>query len=493
MNRPRAAALLAGMTLWAFWLLQGVAAEPLSSAALRGRRLYREGVSMRGGTVVAHAGNGTGALDGRLVPCARCHGFDGLGNPEHGQAPPAITGTALGKPQRAADSETRSAYSTGALRAAITQGQTPGGRPLSPAMPRYRMVPADLADLVAYLKMLGTDLDPGITPEAVRLGLVLPPAEAGQPLRESLRAHFRERNAQGGWYGRRIEPVFEEAGEEFGEAMQKLAASRVFAVIDLTAADPAAPAANVGLPLLVPLAGPLADRQIFYLWAGLEEQAAALLQLALHTFEADAAGIVLLHADGAAGTTLAGRIASGAGPTLRTLSYTRVHAARTVRELRGRNAEWLLYLAERGGLVALLREAAAIHWFPYILVPATADRIEGVTIPESFSGRILLAQPVQFPGSGVSQPTASGRPGRPSLAESLGLATVVVFEEALRRSGRDLSREKFLAALETFDDFETGLSPPLSFRPDRHIGSTGSYISVLRRGYLLPAVWVAID
>lgn len=56
----------------------------------------------------------------------------------------------------------------------------------------------------------------------------------------------------------------------------------------------------------------------------------------------------------------------------------------------------------------------------------------------------------------------------------LGLGGAVTFVEALRRAGHDLTREKFIGALNGIKDFDTGvLSAPVSFSPDDHAGVTG--------------------
>ncbi len=67
----------------------------------------------------------------------------------------------------------------------------------------------------------------------------------------------------------------------------------------------------------------------------------------------------------------------------------------------------------------------------------------------------------------------SGLPaGRPSLYDFLGVAAAKVLVEGLQRAGRDVTREKFVAALETLKDFDPGLSLPVTFTHDNHEGST---------------------
>ena len=48
--------------------------------------------------------------------------------------------------------------------------------------------------------------------------------------------------------------------------------------------------------------------------------------------------------------------------------------------------------------------------------------------------------------------------------------------EALRRAGRNLTREKLVDILEEFDGYETGLIPRISYGPNRHIGALGGYV-----------------
>jgi mono/diheme cytochrome c family protein len=55
-------------------------------------------------------------------------------------------------------------------------------------------------------------------------------------------------------------------------------------------------------------------------------------------------------------------------------------------------------------------------------------------------------------------------------------ATMKVFLEALKRAGRDLTREKLITALETLYQFPTGLTRPITFSRNRHHGTTGAYV-----------------
>lgn len=67
-------------------------------------------------------------------------------------------------------------------------------------------------------------------------------------------------------------------------------------------------------------------------------------------------------------------------------------------------------------------------------------------------------------------PDLADKPGSPNFFDVLGYGGAEIFVEGLRRAGRDLTREKFLAALETLRDFETGVLPPVTFTSTDHEG-----------------------
>ena len=66
--------------------------------------------------------------------------------------------------------------------------------------------------------------------------------------------------------------------------------------------------------------------------------------------------------------------------------------------------------------------------------------------------------------------------GRPDLADLLGYGGAMAFVEGLKRAGRDLTREKFIAALETLRGFETGFTLPTTFTSTDHEGNKAARI-----------------
>ncbi|MGH8261932.1 MAG: c-type cytochrome, partial [Steroidobacteraceae bacterium] len=132
------------------------AAAGIEADAQLGERLFRTGVGVDGTVIAGVVQNDVPAI-ASAAACANCHRRSGLGTSEGRNRAPAITAPRT------------SAYDENSLRRVLVEGVTPDGRMLDPLMPHYRLGDRDVAALLAYLKTLGANADPGVTPTHVRL------------------------------------------------------------------------------------------------------------------------------------------------------------------------------------------------------------------------------------------------------------------------------------------------------------------------------------
>jgi hypothetical protein len=58
----------------------------------------------------------------------------------------------------------------------------------------------------------------------------------------------------------------------------------------------------------------------------------------------------------------------------------------------------------------------------------------------------------------------------------LAYAGAVLLEEGLRRSGRDVTREKLVGAVGNVWKLQTGVTPPLTYNANRRTGAAGAAI-----------------
>jgi len=434
-------------------------AAPEGASIERGRRIYLEGTSPSGGEIVAVMSDAGVEVPASAVPCAGCHGRDGKGKPEGGVTPSDLTWTALTKPYGVTHPGGRKhpPYDAKLLKRAVAMGVDPAGNALHVAMPRYRMSLQDMEDLTAYLRQLGTGSDPGVSDTAVRVGVVVPPSGSldrmSKAVRAALTARFEAANRDGGIYGRRIEPRFFEAPEPAdqrrGWTADFLQREEVFAAVAPFFAGADAEMASLFAERQVPAVGPFSlhpreevplNRYVFYLLPGLETQAKALAAFAARQGWPRPVAVQ------------AGDRPAGADPVLFTGSGPEA-------------LEWL-------------RQADRIGWHPRFLATGAAADGSLLAAPAAFAGKLFLALP--------SEPEHAA-------AQSTALAAAEVLIEALRRAGRDLSREALVDQLESLNGFATAYAPPFTFGPARRLGARGAYVVRVEERALNGAGWVSAE
>jgi ABC-type branched-subunit amino acid transport system substrate-binding protein len=487
----------------------GLGAGDLAPAEARGKQIYTSGGSAAGGEIVAVLGEGGAEVPASSLPCAGCHGSDGRGGREGGVRPTDLTWEALSQPSSgAAGARRRPPYSDPLLIRALSQGLDAAGNRLDVAMPRYRLAPRDAADLLAYLRRLGHETDPGLTAGAVHLGVLLP----GGPGRKDeaaaveavLAARLAELNRGGGLFGRRLvlhaARLPDPPAERVAKLREFLAAEPVFALVGAYVAGAETEMAEAVAAAAVPLIGPLTsrpvpglplNRYVFYLTAGLQEQAGALVEFAAGELPPGSRSLVIVRSDAAEPAA----IAAAAGAEARRRGFGAVEvissgvAATQGATLAGRLARAgvtaLLVLDGGGAVRELLRQGQSLGWRPLILLPGSLPGGDPfAVVPASLADRLFISLPVlpleRTPAAAGNyrRLAAHGLPAH-RLAAQTALAAAEVLIEGLKRVGREASRDKLIAALERLSQFDAGLGAPVSFGPNRRVGARGAYVAAL--------------
>lgn len=481
----------------------------------RGRLLYVSGTSPTGEPPTAVMGDVDIEIPAAAIPCASCHGPDGRGRPEGGIAPSDVTWGSLTDPRGGESPSGRRhpPYDAKSLVRAVTMGVDPAGNELDVAMPRYRLSHADAEALVAYLRQLGSTAEAGVADDAVVIGTLLPPAAVpgvGAAVVATLVTAFDDLAGEGGVYGRRLELVYESAGETPAESRQRLAAfldrERPFALVApfFAGADEQliALAEEREIPVIGPWTAASADgqqtppRYVFHLASGAEEQARALAAFAAGRRSAGLARWATLAPElptPESETALAGLARQAEALRLPAPQVVRYRsgafdAAALVPRLRENGAEQLFVVGGGLELTRLLTEAARIGWAPEIYVPERGTAralLDGTAARSGFTGEIHLAFPLLPQAAGAS---AAGREEIARIVEARGLepaqipavqhtlAATQVLIEGMRRTGRRLTREGLVESLDTLYTHPTGLLPAISYNPNRRIGALGAYV-----------------
>lgn len=473
-------------------------ALPLSPSENAGKRLYREGVSDSGEPIMARVGAADMLLPATSLPCANCHGADGLGRPEGGVRPPDLSWSRLTSTygQQQINGRAYPAYTEGTLARAIQEGRDPGNNRLDPAMPRFVLSMKDQRNLTAYLKRVTEDRDPGLTPDSLHLGTLLPRqgplSEEGATVAAVLQGSVARINEAGGIHGRQLRLTIVDPGPDRASAEQALdqliEQEQVFALIAPLApaldSDLAARLERAGVPLIGPLSllgTAQASRQIFEPLPGLREQLIALGDYATRNLRVLEGPTLILYPDEPSQRLAAQSL----GQYLQDQAWQKVSlkAYDSAQDELPLGSRSVFYLGSGGGFSRLAERLQAAGQVPYLF--AASNQVAGdlLQVPSDFSQRVFLAYPFV-----PSDWTLAGRLALTQLRERQGLggqhamlqvgafSSMLLLSEGMKQAGRDASREKLISALEGLHDFDTGLTPLISFGPGRRLGLSGAHI-----------------
>jgi ABC-type branched-subunit amino acid transport system substrate-binding protein len=515
-------------TVFLSWLfLRPLLAPSLSPQEQRGKQIYFEGTSPAGGKITAYIGKDQVRLTGSAATCASCHGPDGRGRPEAGVIPSDITWNHVIKRYGHSHPMGRKhpAFTEASFKRSILNGHDPAGNRLDASMPTYSMSAEDINDLIAYIKRLQTDFDPGLEEKSIRIGTLLPAggqtAAIGQAMSEVMAAYFEEINSRGGIYNRKLRLIvspYDASGQSAASSAERLMdKENVFAVVGAVIAGADRQIAGLAEDKKVPLIGPFSffsadpaalNEFTFYLLSGLNEQVRTLVDFAAAELKLDRPRIAVLGQGDAHQKELQTAIAEQCdthgwtSPAGFSFLPDRFDAAAAARMLKEQGVDSLFYLSF-WGLQPLLEAAEKINWRPHIFLPGALAQKEILDLPASFQNKIYLSYPTL-----PSDQTPAGMEEFQALLKRYDLtakhlaaqisayAAAKILVEGLKRTGKDLSREKFMRSLEKLYEFQTGLTPLITYGPNRRISALGSHIVTVdlkNKNFAPVGKWIEIN
>jgi mono/diheme cytochrome c family protein len=295
-------------------LFSSAAYAQLTDSERRGKALYLRGESPSGKEITAMLGDID--VPASTLSCAGCHGLRGEGKSEGGVTAGNLTWSNLIRPYGHTHPSGRkhSAFNDKLFTRALVQGLDPTGNQLAVAMPRYEMSPEDISDLIAYLKRIETDRDPGLTETSIKVATILPKegalADVGAAMKDVLTAYFANINDQGGIYNRRIELETIDAGAnaavtaantrkvvENGELFAIVGGLSAGADKELAAVTRETEIPYIGPATLLTLASAQNNRNLFYLLPGASQQARSLVNFAAARPELKKSPLAIVHSE----------------------------------------------------------------------------------------------------------------------------------------------------------------------------------------------------
>ncbi|SHJ74139.1 branched-chain amino acid transport system substrate-binding protein [Roseomonas rosea] len=341
----------------------------------------------------------------------------------------------------------------------------------------------------------------GVTPDRVRIGMFAPlsgPSAAyGQDVLNAARMWFDKINREGGIHGRQIEAVVEDDrcnANDLVAAVKKLVEqSNVFALNGGSCSAAVVAASDYVVRNRVPLVmlNASGDGALFppndYIYGAfsISQHAAGGSAVEFAARHFNARRIAYVNHDDAYGAwnLNAAKFQAerrGAGLNVQSISPNITDVTAPMVRLRAANPEVLVIMTYARPAALIIRKAMELGYRGPIVVAvnATADLRQMVANgggPEAFRNVYIQEVLADLPGSARLQwvydmyrqayPQLASQEGRPQVYMPYGLPSAMSVTRALEAAGPELTREKFLAALQGLD-FDSGvMAGPIRFGP----------------------------
>jgi ABC-type branched-subunit amino acid transport system substrate-binding protein len=490
-----------------------------------GRQLFFEGKKDGRDPLTANVGAASVPVPATALPCAGCHGRDGLGRPEGGVRPSDITWFNLSREYGGVTAQGRryQAYDEDRFLRAVSEGIDSSGNLLDSSMPRYNISRREARDLIAYLKVIQDDFDPGISDDAIVVGTLQPDAgiqaRTSAAMLEVMRARLAEINRDGGVYGRRLDLevlTYDDRESFIAQSNRMIDDDGVFALINVfssSADDSLSRLVESGeVPSIAPYTqfpapGEGGMRYTFYLHGGLIAQIESLIRHAAAT-DSSSPAFVLYRRNGAfAGIAERARelmLENGFDDT-RLVGYE-ARPPQRLSELVPSDSSLqplLLFVGSSAELVALAGSEMPAVRPPRLLLPGYFVSGEVMKLPAIYAQALEMSYVTVLDGGDGRQLDGfrefmQRNNLQPNFLNSrlYAFSATEILAEAVKRAGKRLTRKKLVTAMEEFYAFDAGLNRPVSFTRQRRIAMNGAYIVRLdaaSRRLIATDNWIGLD
>jgi branched-chain amino acid transport system substrate-binding protein len=347
--------------------------------------------------------------------------------------------------------------------------------------------------------------EPGVTETSIKVGSSLdmtgPIAIVGKSVSDGMSVYFSAINDDGGINGRKITQVIEDHGYNPSRAAASVAKlndrDQVFAIVG-GAGTPTSKAMipaleRVGLPMvgLGSFSPEIADppkKYVFALLTNYNDQMRIGLDYIVNDLGVKKPKIGMIYQDDDFGKDcldgLERQTKMYGIPIIATVTYKRgaIDFNPQVVRMMEAGVEYCFLATIYRETAGVVKEAAKLGWKPTFMVSSAAS--DPITIKLSgpaadgllgvACGELLDSQQ---PGwKEYLERTKKYDKGTPGFYHSVGYLYAKVFSEGLRLTGQDLTREKFVKAMEGIKDFNTGVGPNITFGPNLRAGAHSAFI-----------------
>ncbi|HTS35078.1 MAG TPA: ABC transporter substrate-binding protein [Candidatus Solibacter sp.] len=352
---------------------------------------------------------------------------------------------------------------------------------------------------------------PGVTDNSILIGscsaLDGPARVLGNQTVMGATAYLHSVNDEGGVFGRKVQLLAFDDGYDPDKApacFKRMTREGVFALGFFVGT----PTAKVYLPMAqeekIPVVGLFTGAQMLYeplkhyvvnvrasYYDETREQVDKLWDVNLHKigvlYQDDAFGKAVLD-----GVKLALQKHNATPVGLGTFARNTVDIDAGLKEVMSARPQAVVIVGPYSPVAAIVKKAHASGWRPQFLTVSFVGTEEFIKEAGVDAEGTIITQVIP-PYDRIDYPTvqqyrkalAKYYPGTPlSFVSFEGYVDAMVFVEGLKRTGKDLTREKFITGIESIHEMNFGLGPKLTltYGPADHKGFEGVYPTVVKNG-----------
>lgn len=363
--------------------------------------------------------------------------------------------------------------------------------------------------LLAAFNTSALSAEVGVTDSEIRIGQFAaqtgPAAELGKRMQLGIQAHFTAVNAAGGINGRKVTLISRDDGYEPEKAAAAAKAlieeDKVFALIGSVGTPTtlaAVPAINAaGIPLIGPFTGAQAlrdpfNRNIFHVRASYFDETERIVQ---HLHTVGIKKIAVFYQNDSYGKAgLEGVTRALAKRDLKpvaavTVERNSVDVSAALAEILKTSPEAVVQISAYKSCAALIKQSRAKSYAgQFFNVSFVGSKALADELGEASSAGVSISQVVPFPYTPSSavvreyqeRMTQAGVKDF-DFSSMEGFLAAKVLTEGLRRSGKNLSREGLVTALESLRDYNLG-GFTVNYSAKSHEGSRYTDLTTIGRG-----------
>ena len=469
----------------------------------RGKLIYTKGMRASGEAINAQLSGAQ--FDAKILPCSNCHGSTGKGNPEGGADPSPLDWSSLTKSYfvEFKNGRKRVGYNHISLKRAIVEGIDPSENELDLLMPRYSLNDEDVKDLISYLKIIDKLEVQGITDSSIQVGVILSKmdrhSKRSEIMVKTMKAYLDQVNSGGGLYNRKLylREVYTEDSPEKTDSivLNFIDEQNVFAFIatDLEALSPVSLAAleKSKIPVIGAISGnpkreDYMENSFYYLFPGLNQEINSLANFALNDLETEIDNFVILYDSTASRPRVElEHILSNKSLRIVDLNNDDPELLVKLEQLKNEGIQSCLYIGDTNESLSFLLSTQKLNWYPNILLSGKYASPTWLDAPIEMNEKIYFSYPTW-----ISERNEKAMHQYNLMATSYnlndeyinsqlnGLASTILFTEVMKLTEKNISQESFIETLQGVQDFESGFVSPLTFGPNKRIGSEKVFIVV---------------